>query len=328
MKRAFAFLLAVAMTAAFCGCGSKNDTSSISKAVDKMLEESGNDLGLVTSYSTSSNSASTDTSSAAVSSAEASSAASSVASKADTVSSSEPQSTVTTPKKDVSTTSSKSTSSKKKNSNLVPISKLYNPTGIQSTGRKNNSGSNWKMTLVNPWNTLNKNYSIDVTLMDSRYGDGKYFDSRAVKYLNNMCKAASKDGANLYAISTYRTYDYQKMLYDNQVASVKAANPNMSDKEAKAEAATVVARPGTSEHNIGLAVDFNSVEESFKNTKEFRWLQKHCTEYGFIMRYAKSKQSYTGVIYEPWHYRFVGVENAKKIAASGLSMEEYIAQNG
>ena len=270
MKRAFAFLLAVAMTAAFCGCGSKSNTSSISKAVDKMLEESDNDLGLVTSYDTSSDSTSSNASSAAVSSA-----ASSVASKADTVSSSEPQSAATTPKKDVSTTSSKSTSSKKKNSNLVPISKLYNPTGIQSTGRKNNSGSNWEMTLINPWNTLNKNYSIDVTLMDSRYGDGKYFDSRAVKYLNNMCKAASKDGANLYAISTYRTYDYQKMLYDNQVASVKASNPNMSDKEAKEEAATVVARPGTSEHNIGLAVDFNSVEESFKNTKEFRWLQKH-----------------------------------------------------
>ena len=88
-----------------------------------------------------------------------------------------------------------------------------------------------------------------------------------------------------------------------------------------------MARPGTSEHNLGLAVDFNSVEQSFENTKAFKWLKKNCTDYGFILRYSESKLDITGVIYEPWHYRYVGRDNAKKIAASGLTLEEYIQKN-
>lgn len=218
-------------------------------------------------------------------------------------------------------------SSQSADSNKVEPSTIPNPTGIESTGRKNNSGNDWEMSLVNPWNTLDKDYSVNLELLDSRFGDGKYFDARAIDQLEDMCEAASEDGVNLWVISAHRTYDYQQMLFDAELAEYKSLNPDSTDSEAEIGAASVVARPGTSEHNLGLAVDFNSVEQSFENTSQYKWLSKHCTEYGFIMRYAADKQDITGVIYEPWHYRYVGVDNAKKIAASGLCLEEYIKNN-
>ena len=210
----------------------------------------------------------------------------------------------------------------------VQPSEIDNPTGIYSAGRKDNNGDDWKLTLVNPWNTLQINYKINLSNVDSRFGDSKEFDSRAVKYLNNMCEAAANDGISLSVISSFRTYDYQQMLFSNEENEYKSYHPGCSEEEAVTGAATEVARPGTSEHNLGLAVDFNSVEESFENTDAYKWLREHSAEYGFIMRYAKEKQKYTGVIYEPWHYRFVGVENAKKIEDSGLCLEEYIKKFG
>ena len=101
-------------------------------------------------------------------------------------------------------------------------------------------------------------------------------------------------------------------------------NAVMKPEQVKKFAATISAYPGTSEHELGLAVDFNSVEESFENTREFQWLKTHAAEYGFIMRYAKEKQDITGVIYEPWHYRYVGEKHAKKINQMGYCLEEYI----
>ena len=213
-----------------------------------------------------------------------------------------------------------------KDDGIIEPSKINNPTGIVSTGRKNNSGDDWKMTLVNPWNTLHISYSVDLAAVDSRFATDKYFDSRAVKYLNQMCEAAANDGVSLYVISAFRTFDYQQGLFNSEVSEYYSYHPNATKEEAETGASTEVARPGTSEHNLGLAVDFNSVEQSFENTDAYRWLQKHCTEYGFIMRYAADKQDCTGVIYEPWHYRYVGKGNAKKIAASGLCLEEYLKQ--
>ena len=227
-------------------------------------------------------------------------------------------------------TSSKATSSKNKtpyaNADVKP-SERYNPTGLVSFDRKNNSGSDWQLTLVNPWNTLSFNYSVSVANIDSRFGADKQFDARAVGDLNAMCEAALNDGVYLTVISAYRTYSYQDMLFQNEVAEYKAYHPGCSEEEAEKGAATEVARPGTSEHNLGLAVDFNSVEQSFESTEAFRWLKKNCTKYGFILRYSEAKLDVTGVIYEPWHYRYVGKDNAKKIAASGLTLEEYLKNN-
>lgn len=184
----------------------------------------------------------------------------------------------------------------------------------------------WEMVLVNKWNPISEDYVPELASTMKKYTtkDPSLFDARAVGYLDAICEAAADDGINLIVISPYRTNSYQTGLFNNKVNRVMKANPDLTREEAEIEAATVVARPLTSEHQLGLAVDFNSVEESFEDTEQFRWLQEHAHEYGFIMRYPKNKQDVTAVIYEPWHYRYVGVENAKAIKESGLCLEEFI----
>lgn len=186
----------------------------------------------------------------------------------------------------------------------------------------------WYLQLVNPDVSVSEEFiqNVGLTAIDARFTDGKasskYFDSRAVAALNEMCEAALNDGIRLTCISTYRTYDYQQGLFNNRIQ--KYINQGYSQTDAQAAAARVVAKPGTSEHHMGLAVDFNSVEQSFENTNAYKWLQKNAENYGFIMRYAEDKQSLTKIIYEPWHYRYVGVEHAKAINDLGYCLEEYI----
>lgn len=184
----------------------------------------------------------------------------------------------------------------------------------------------WNLKLVNGKNPLPKGFSISKEKIKAAYARdvGMLFDSRGVSYLNAMCAAAQKDGVDLLVISSFRTNERQTTLYNNQVAKQEAKYPDKSKEEIKKIAATISAYPGTSEHELGLAVDFNSVEESFENTKQFQWLKTHAAEYGFILRYTKEKQDITGVIYEPWHYRYVGEKHAKKINQLGFCLEEYI----
>lgn len=202
--------------------------------------------------------------------------------------------------------------------------------------RYNIDFDSWQMYLANPWNSVPDSWlnltttSPELAKVNQQYRPNPavntqlYFDARAVDYLHAMIRAAEKDGVNLDVISAYRTNTFQTGNFERQVNSVKNANPGISDEEARKKAATVVALPGTSEHQLGLAVDFNSVEDSFRNTKAYKWLIENCTDYGFILRYDVDKQAKTGIIPEPWHYRFVGVKNAKLIEASGLCMEEFI----
>ena len=103
----------------------------------------------------------------------------------------------------------------------------------------------------------------------------------------------------------------------------------MSISEAKVKAATIVAVPGTSEHNSGLAIDiitpsYQVLDEGFAETKAFRWLDANASKFGFILRFPKDKQDITKIIYEPWHYRYVGIETAPIIKASGLCLEEFL----
>ncbi len=319
MKKIVAFIMCVATACTACACGgSSNDTSSVAETAASPAN--GNSLSLFAS------SVASNATSSVISENESSVASSEITDRGESSVESYTSSSLGSAASSSKITASESKEKPKKV--VTPISTQPNPTGIESVDRKSNNGKNWALTLVNPWNTLHTSYSVELGEVDARYSNAThYFDKRAVSYLNDMCAAAAEDGVQLVVISSYRTYDYQQMLYDNEIADYKSRNPGCSEKEAKIGAATVVARPATSEHNLGLAVDFNSVEESFENTKQFRWLQKHCTEYGFIMRYAKSKQAETGVIYEPWHYRYVGKENAAKIAASGLSLEEWLLQN-
>ncbi len=183
----------------------------------------------------------------------------------------------------------------------------------------------WNLRLVNGWNPLSANYGYEDNLTD--FGGGRLFDARAAEALQNMLAAGKAHG--LRPVSLFRAYDLQVKLFNNEVAEWKAAG--YSQTEAEIKASTEVARPGTSEHHLGLAADILSdgvfsLEESFENTEAFKWLKTHCAEYGFILRYPKEKEEITGVIYEPWHYRYVGVEAATEIMSRGLCLEEYLAE--
>ena len=149
---------------------------------------------------------------------------------------------------------------------------------------------------------------------------GREIDSRIVGAYWDLVNAAKADGLNIYPISGFRPHSTQVSLFNARVE--QARNDGYADPEA--EAARHVARPGTSEHELGLAVDFNSVDESyFRNTAEAKWLAAHCAEYGFVIRYPEDKESVTGIIYEPWHLRFVGVKHAKRMNELNMCLEEY-----
>jgi D-alanyl-D-alanine carboxypeptidase len=139
-----------------------------------------------------------------------------------------------------------------------------------------------------------------------------------------MFDAAEKDGVTLKSLSSYRSYNLQAILYDNKVADV-INKTGVTREQAKLEAAKSVAVPGTSEHALGLTVDINSASASFDTTTASAWLKAHAAEHGFILRYPKDKQDITNIIYEPWHYRYVSPEHAKRMNLLGMCLEEYTA---
>lgn len=182
----------------------------------------------------------------------------------------------------------------------------------------------WNLKLANLDNYLPDGFTVETGLITQAYASKNQmqFDARAVDELNAMLKAANNQGVNLFVISSYRSINYQTNLYNNEVQ--KWVNQGYSLENAKKKAATIVAVPGTSDHNLGLAVDLNSVEESFEKTRQFEWLQQHAEEYGFVLRFPKDKQDKTKIIYEPWHYRYVGVEAAKEMNELNMCLEEYV----
>ena len=186
------------------------------------------------------------------------------------------------------------------------------------------------LLLVNGKNPLPKNYDYEgnLTIIEDKYlcGYRNRMNADVYPYATAMVEAAWADGVELYILSPYRSYDSQAVLFENEVK--KWMNTGMNRASAEKKAATVVARPGTSEHHTGMAIDFNSVEHSFENTKMYKWLDKNAQDYGFILRYTEEKQPITGVIHESWHWRFVGINKAKEIKASGLCLEEFLQQTG
>lgn len=191
----------------------------------------------------------------------------------------------------------------------------------------------WAMFLINEENPLPRRYDdvIKTQLVDTTYRE-YYLDERAAPYYMEMLEAARADGIDLLTVSAYRTYDYQKNNFNNNVET--RMGEGMTYDEAYKESLASVQLPGQSEHNAGLAVDilcneYNSMDDDgFENTESFKWLDEHAAEYGFILRYPKGKQEITKIIYEPWHYRFVGEYYAKEIKESGLCMEEYFEEKG
>ena len=182
--------------------------------------------------------------------------------------------------------------------------------------------SNYEMALINRDYIIPDGYVPKLEYAVEGDTNSKQLDYRVAPHYNEMYQAAAKDGIYLTTVSGYRSYELQKTNFESKIGEY--VNQGYDRAAAVREAAKTILPPGTSEHNAGIAMDIISLEQSFENTKEFKWLTEHAQDYGFILRYPKDKVDVTEIIYEPWHWRYVGVENAKKIKASGLCLEEYL----
>ena len=185
------------------------------------------------------------------------------------------------------------------------------------------------MVLVNHTSKMPDDYTFDTKECGSATAVNKTLQTVACDAFLEMQKAAAADGVTVWMQSGYRSVKYQTGLYERKTKYY--TDRGYDTATAKEMAAAVVNPPGYSEHNCGLAADLNSPEhtgldEGFENTTAFRWLCEHAVEYGFILRYPKGAEDKTEITYEPWHWRYVGRENAAKISASGLCFEDYIAQ--
>lgn len=198
--------------------------------------------------------------------------------------------------------------------------------GTSSSGRiiVNPANTQWNLIVVNSGREIPEGYTPQLKEI---LGCGKYLDYRVAPHYEEMYYAAKKDGITLTPYSAYRTYERQKTNYNN-LTNQYMSQYGLSREAAAKKAATVILPPGTSEHNLGLAMDICNTYDSFAYSKEYAWLQAHAHEYGFILRYTKEKQPITGIVPEPWHWRYVGVEYAKKIKDSGLCLEEYLDSVG
>jgi len=187
------------------------------------------------------------------------------------------------------------------------VNTLYNPTSYNY--------------LVNKNNKLTSDYiPDDLEMINVKYScENKYLRKEARINFENMAKDAKKEGFNIVAVSTYRSYEYQEKLYNNYVLDKGFYYADMAS-----------ARAGHSEHQTGLAVDVANESldyDNFESTKEFDWMKKNAHKYGFILRYPKGKFHITGFKYEPWHYRYVGIDIATYIYKNKLTLEEYKSLN-
>lgn len=183
----------------------------------------------------------------------------------------------------------------------------------------------WALRLVNPWTEMPEGFVPPLTETE----DGYLVDSRCAEALEAMLADCRAAGLSPVICSAYRTAERQQELYENKVQRVMAEGHGRT--EAETLAAEVVALPGTSEHQLGLAVDlvdanYMELDEAQEQTAVQQWLMAHCAEYGFILRYPTGKSEVTGIIYEPWHYRYVGTDTAREIMSSGLCLEEYLSR--
>lgn len=184
------------------------------------------------------------------------------------------------------------------------------------TNVKSSDLSKGNLILVNKYNKLDSSYVPEnLVYIEEPYSpDGGRMTKDAYEAFKKMVDAADEDGLYLFSLSPYRSYDLQNNLYEGYAS-----------RDGYDEADTYSARPGSSEHQTGLAVDINSVEDDFAYTKEAKWLAENAYKYGFILRYPKGKEYITGYQYEPWHYRYVGTEISKEIYEKNITFEEYYA---
>lgn len=199
-------------------------------------------------------------------------------------------------------------------------------TGTASGTLANPGSGDWRTILVSAAYPLKNELTMELTTIGNRRVDSRIADS-----FQAFLDGASAAGYSLQVISGYRTFAKSAELYQAEVQDY--LNAGYSQKDAETAAAVWVAPPGTSEHNTGLAVDIISadyynhhgdLETAFENDAEAIWMKEHCAEYGFILRFPKGKTSVTGIGFEPWHFRYVGVEIATYIMENDLTLEEYL----
>ncbi len=205
----------------------------------------------------------------------------------------------------------------------VPVAETEDETKEEDEILEENLPDDWNLILVNRTHPLPDDFEVELKSI----GGGHKIDARAYDDYMAMVQAARKDGAYIYVTSSYRTMDKQIALHEAKIE--EGVMMDYSYAEAKERAAEVVAVPGTSEHQAGLALDFVSAEyrrldEKQEQTKGFQWLKENCYDYGFILRYPNGKTEVTGIIYEPWHFRYVGKKAALEIKESGQTLEEYL----
>lgn len=185
-----------------------------------------------------------------------------------------------------------------------------------------------RVILVNPWNCVPQDYVPDLVSVGSEYAvENSLVDSSCYDALITMIEDCNAVCPKVYVVSSYRTHEHQTKNYNRKVQYYM--NLGYDRAAAEKEAATIIAVPGTSEHQLGLAVDIVdtrlwALEWEQENLPAQQWLMENCWKYGFILRYPKDKIDVTGIIYEPWHYRYVGKELAAELHELGLTLEEYI----
>ena len=192
------------------------------------------------------------------------------------------------------------------------VSEVTSEEALNEDGLPNIDVTSWEYLLANSDNNIG-DYAPELGTVE-----GVEFDERIVDAMTEMISDARAEGLNVYLSSGYRSEEEQQYLFDRKVAQV-----------GEEEAATIVAVPGTSEHQTGLAADitdqyYETKDESLEDTDLYIWLSQHCQEYGFIVRYPKGAEDITGIIYEPWHFRYVGVEAATYIMENDLTLEEFL----
>lgn len=169
--------------------------------------------------------------------------------------------------------------------------------------------------LVNKYIALPSDYIPQLETLGSTYGTGSLRPEAAAAF-RAMADAARAEGISLRSVSAYRSYQVQDRVYSRYLT-----------QDTQASVDSYSARPGFSEHQTALALDINtaSLQSHFETTPAYAWLTQHCAQYGFILRYPQGKESVTGYQFEPWHYRYVGVEIAQVCMSGNLTLEEYLA---
>lgn len=182
-----------------------------------------------------------------------------------------------------------------------------------------NQTCDWNLVVVNDRNRVPEFFAPKLAM----FGDIEV-DERIVSPLREMLNDAAKDGIRLWVSTGYRSLERQESLFNRRVSAF--VEDGLSNEEAFKLALKEISLPGYSEHNTGLAIDFNAADVEFAETSEYEWLIKNAASYGFILRYPQEKEHITGRTFEPAHFRYVGEEHAKAMKTRGLCLEEYASE--